>query len=126
MKSKNAKQHPKISSAKEVFRKNHYNDGDLTFEQWYELSQQDCFYCGEPPTQKSNCYLYQPDRYSDYRVKNGEFIYNGVDRMNNLEHSVDECVPCCKTCNFNKKAMPIKEFRAWVVKVYKHWAGKSK
>src|ERR1039457_590270 len=122
-KSPNAKYHPRISTARKVYSHNGYNDGSLTFDEWYELSQQNCFYCGVEPSQRSNRHT-EDDRSSTYARKNGTFIYNGVDRINNLEHHIDECVPCCQTCNMAKNTMPIKFFKAWIIKVYKHFASK--
>lgn len=119
---------PKISTARYVFRKNGYNDGDLTFDQWYELSQQNCYYCGRCPSTKANRFIDCPshrDAASEYAKKYGTFIYNGVDRINNMEHHIDECVPCCQTCNMAKGTMPIKAFKAWIIKVYEHFASKK-
>ena len=115
---------PRISTARTVFRNNGYNDGDLLFEEWYVMSQQDCFYCGKKPSQKANKHKNNKGS-SAYAKKYGTFIYNGVDRINNLEHHIDECVPCCQTCNIAKNTMPIKEFKAWIIKVYKHFASKK-
>ena len=62
---------------------------DLSEQEFRSLTEQDCYYCGSPPLASytsSGC--------------NGDYIYNGVDRVNNeLGYIVDNCVPCCKFCN---------------------------
>ncbi len=55
------------------------------------------------------------------RHSNGDFVYNGIDRLDNaLGYTLDNCVPCCKRCNQAKNNMGLKEFRAWLVRAYKH------
>lgn len=80
----------------------------LSEGQFKELVEGDCYYCGNNPTQiiKNNW-------------DTGEFLYNGIDRVDNDKgYSVDNCVSCCKLCNFEKSDYPIQEFSEWVVKVY--------
>lgn len=65
---------------------------DLNKEQFKILSKQNCYYCGVEPQQKH-------EGYSFY----GEYIYNGIDRINNqIGYIIDNCVSCCKKCNFMK------------------------
>lgn len=117
---------PRISTAKTVFRNNGYNDGNITFDQWYDLTQQNCFYCNSTPAQKANRHLNDKNS-SAYARKYGTFIYNGVDRINNLEkHNTDNCVPCCMRCNMAKGTMSIKQFKVWVIKTYNHFIAKNK
>ena len=75
-----------------------------------ELIQQNCYYCGiEPSNTFSNWHGY------DY----GDFNYNGIDRVdNNKGYVLDNCVPCCQTCNFAKRKMTKEEFFSWIEKVY--------
>jgi|ERR1017187_3558288 hypothetical protein len=112
---------PSMASAKSAFKR--YRDGDLTFEKWYELSQTNCYYCDAPPSQTINIYTHKTDhKRSDYVIKNGNFVYNGLDRVDNSDgHNEDNCVPCCKNCNWAKAEMSIKEFKHWIKKVYKHF-----
>ena len=127
--SRKSKQLPVITSAKEVYRKNRYNDGSLTFDKWYELSQQNCFYCGDPPVRKNNYFMNGEERiqkYSSYLKNNGDFTYNGVDRsINDDGHTAENCVTCCWKCNFGKRDMSSNEFKAWIIKVYNHFANKK-
>jgi hypothetical protein len=52
---------------------------------------------------------------------NGVFIGNGVDRVeNSLGYSVDNCVACCKICNWMKLTLSVDEFKAHVIKIARH------
>ncbi len=78
--------------SKEVFRK---------------LITKECFYCGSPPVE-----------YQDEPSRNGKFIRNGLDRVDNTKgYTEDNIVPCCKTCNIMKKAMDIGEFLGQINKI---------
>lgn len=87
----------------------------LSEENVRELCQQPCYYCGREPSQ----ILERIDW-------NGEFIYNGLDRVDNLkDYTIENVVPCCKTCNYAKKTMDIGEFRNWIRQIYHHWASED-
>ena len=80
----------------------------LTEEQFRETTQKDCFYCGA-----------KPNNIMKHCLSNGDFIYNGLDRVdNNLGYVIDNIVPCCKQCNKAKQKLTIEEFRDWVKKAY--------
>lgn len=111
---------PRLGSAIRVYRDHHYNDGDISFEEFLELSQQDCFYCGEPP---SNCLnTHKRNKYSSVlRIEQGDFIYSGLDRLDSkLPHNKNNVVPCCWDCNRAKLKKSKEEFLMWVNKVYLH------
>lgn len=79
-----------ISLGREVWRVN-YSDGDIIFEYFLELSQQNCYYCGAKPNNKKS---HKNPKYCD------PFIYNGLDRVDNTKgHQKDNVVPCCWECN---------------------------
>ena len=83
---------------------------NLTREQVATLTKQTCHYCGKEPEQIINL-----------KECKGEYIYNGLDRVdNNKGYTTDNVVPCCGTCNSAKMAMSYKDFLAWVERVYKH------
>lgn len=83
---------------------------ELTIDEFKLLTQSNCFYCGAAPNQIRK----------DSQL-NGTYVYNGIDRLNNREgYSAGNCVSCCETCNKAKAAMPVDEFKAWVLKVYLH------
>lgn len=107
---------PMLGTAWHIF-KFEYGDADLCFDDFLSLTQQNCFYCGAAPSNRRN--IYTPNNYSDYRVKEGTFIYNGLDRIDNSKyHTKDNVVPCCKQCNKGKLTMSTEDFFRWVKKIY--------
>ena len=81
---------------------------ELTKEQFKEITQQDCYYCGAKPNQKVGM-----------EMLFGEYIHNGIDRVdNNKGYTIDNVVPCCKICNYAKRELTLQEFKGWVKKVY--------
>jgi hypothetical protein len=92
---------------------NTYSDGDMNIHQFYELSQMNCYYCGEKP---SNISRYSFDLNNDFNV-----VYNGVDRIDSLKpHDVKNVVPCCRQCNFMKNTMTLQEFDNWIDNIVKN------
>lgn len=81
----------------------------LTKQQFVELTQRNCYYCGIEP-------------YSIYKSRgNGRYIYNGIDRVNNTQgYSIENCVPCCKNCNYAKGTKTQSEFFKWLKRAYEH------
>lgn len=71
---------------------------ELTNEQVRELTTMDCFYCGK-----------QPSTVSDKGIsQNGQYTYNGIDRLDNtVGYVYKNCVPCCQDCNRIKKDFSI-------------------
>ena len=111
---------PKMASAKKAWRLS-YNDEDISFEDFLVLSQQNCFYCNKFP---SNCCSAYGDRNSKFRQENGDFIYNGLDRIDNTKgHLKNNVVPCCIDCNTAKLDRTQTEFFDWIKIIYdKHLA----
>jgi len=80
----------------------------LSKEEFFKLTQMNCYYCNSSPINisKNTCY-------------NGDYIYNGVDRIDNTKGYVyNNCVSCCKKCNRAKDTMTVLEFHEWITKVY--------
>lgn len=83
---------------------------DITRADFLRMIQQDCHYCGAAPSNRRE--------FGDV-----VFEYNGLDRLDSAKgYSVDNCVPCCRTCNVAKNDLHVDDFRAWIVKVYEKWA----
>lgn len=81
---------------------------ELSREYFIEITQKNCFYCGSPPNNIS-------------KRNSGDFIYNGIDRIdNNLGYSINNIVSCCKNCNRAKLEMSIDDFLSFIKKVYKY------
>lgn len=96
-----------INSYKKSARIHKY-EYNLTEEQFKILTRQDCYYCGAKPSGESN-----------YRVYNGSYIYNGLDRIDNTKgYMIDNVVPCCKICNYAKKAKTLQEYKDWIKRSY--------
>lgn len=72
------------------------------------LTKQDCYYCGKPPAQVAKS-----------RTRNGEYIYNGVDRIDSTKGYIEgNVVPCCGRCNEAKMAESQEGFIEWVKITY--------
>ena len=111
------KSEPRLATAKIVFRR--YSDGDLSFDDFLRISQQDCYYCGAVPANTTNYYLTKVSKYSKERRLKGYFTYNGLDRVDNsYPHNNDNVVPCCVTCNKAKLQQSKEEFLDWITKVF--------
>jgi len=85
---------------------------NLTKERVRATTKQHCFYCGVEPRQvrrQAEC--------------NGDYIYNGLDRIDNDKgYSAENTVACCGTCNTAKSQMTVGEFRVWIHRVHAYFA----
>lgn len=78
---------------------------DLTRDEFRAIVSQNCFYCENLPSMQTRVIEYN----------SSPFVYNGIDRVDNdLGYTFENCVPCCRSCNF-KKGKITKEL---VYKVY--------
>jgi hypothetical protein len=92
----------------------------LTEDQFRTLISSDCYYCGNPPSQ-----VHDVSR-SYTKHKPEPLVYNGVDRKENtVGYQNDNCVSCCKTCNYLKREMSVSEFMAHLKRVISHMAEKE-
>ncbi len=83
-------------------------DFGLTREQFGIIVQQDCHYCGAPPSQTVK-----------RRHFYGTFTCNGIDRKDSQQgYALDNCVPCCGTCNVMKMEMPYEAFLAHIAQIH--------
>jgi len=80
----------------------------LTEEQFKEITQKNCHYCGAKPSHPSK-----------YQGNNGVYIYNGIDRIDNTKgYIIDNVVPCCTRCNYAKKNFGLQNYKDWIKKSY--------
>lgn len=80
----------------------------LTEEEFKEITQKDCYYCGAKPNNMTK----------DVKA-NGDYKYNGIDRVDNNKGYVNgNVVPCCWTCNAAKGTLTTQEFKSWVINIY--------
>ncbi len=83
---------------------------NLTAVEFAELIDKNCHYCGVGPMLKA----FGENRMSQ-RNCNGNFTYTGIDRKDSAQgYHIDNCVTCCKTCNFAKNDMTYDEFIAYL------------
>jgi len=83
-------------------------DFNLTEKQFEEITQQNCYYCGA-----------KPNNTSTGKRTFGDYIYNGLDRVDNSKgYTIDNVVPCCKVCNRAKDTITLQEFQDWIEKIY--------
>jgi len=107
-----------VSARRVYFRDRCYNDGDLSFDEFLQLSQNNCYYCESKP---SNCYnVFKNDkRSSQFGIINGDFVYNGLDRIDSaLLHLRSNIVVSCIICNTAKMTMKIDDFAFHINKIY--------
>jgi hypothetical protein len=97
----------------------HYKSGaknrdisfELTEDEFRELTQGNCHYCGV-----------EPDQALQLNADGDLYIYNGIDRLDGSKgYTTDNCVPCCKVCNFMKRNMLESEFIAHISKIMLHY-----
>jgi 5-methylcytosine-specific restriction endonuclease McrA len=80
----------------------------LTTTEFKYITARDCHYCGSPP---DNLYWHAGKL----------FTYSGIDRVDNRQgYTPDNCVPCCKRCNFAKGELSAKEFLEWAHRLVNH------
>lgn len=117
---------PLISSARSVWAAN-YNDID--FETFFSLSQLSCKYCGTAPHRTRNVGDYRHYPGVTYRsctpskeqVEEGNFTYNGLDRIDSsLGHTLGNVVPCCWICNRMKSDMGADVFLSHIERIHYH------
>lgn len=102
-------------------RRHRKMNGDIfSFDVFYELIKQPCFYCGleyskeieDRLNESKNC-----KKLSDVVLK-----CNGIDRIDsNIGYTKENTVPCCKYCNTAKNTMTQNEFKLWIERIYKHF-----
>lgn len=82
-------------------------DWKLTKSQFNELVYSNCYYCGSLPKEYKS-------KYGKHKTQ-----INGIDRVDNSKgYTSENCVPCCKICNYAKNDMGRREFFEWVTRVY--------
>lgn len=82
---------------------------DLTLDQFQTLVTGTCIYCGVKPR------LDPKDRNMSHK----DLL--GIDRVDSAQgYVVDNCVSCCKTCNYAKAEQTVQEFKDWVKRVNNH------
>ena len=94
--------------------------GDVfDFETFTRLSKGSCKYCGLEYSKEIEDRL--NERKKSKRLSDHILKCNGIDRVDNKKGYVkDNCVSCCKYCNFAKHTLTEDEFYKWIKKVYEY------
>lgn len=83
---------------------------NLTKEQVKQITKENCYYCGTSPSNVER------------KHRNGGYVYNGIDRVDNtIGYVFENCVPCCGMCNKRKMSSSLDEFKSWIISIYNHW-----
>ena len=83
-------------------------DFTISSDEFRKITKQDCYYCGE-----------NPSNIKTGKTHYGEYIYNGVDRVDNAVGYVDgNCVSCCEFCNRMKMNHSVADFFKKIKKIY--------
>lgn len=94
-------------------RKNGNFEFTIEKEKFKELTKKNCYYCGKEPSTIA-------------RGDNGEYVYNGLDRVdNNIGYHLENIVPCCSECNFMKGAKKQEDFLNFIKRLIVHWKDKK-
>lgn len=83
---------------------------DLTEEEFKSLIKEDCYYCGE-----------KPSRHQSVSYREEYELVNGIDRIDSSKgYSINNCVPCCNTCNIMKNTLPKDVFLNKIAQIYNY------
>lgn len=86
----------------------------LNKEEFKELTKQNCYYCNIEPRQVLKKIKYK-----------GNYIYNGIDRVdNNKGYILDNVIPCCGMCNKAKRHLTKEVFEKWIVSLINSYKAK--
>lgn len=83
---------------------------ELSPEECNNLFKGICFYCG-----------LEPESIKKTASNTGDYIYNGIDRINSkIGYTIENSVSCCKRCNYAKREMSLEEFKNWINRIKNH------
>lgn len=81
---------------------------DFSKEEFLQLTQKICYYCGRQPRTTIKTVVGK-------RKRNGSFTYNGLDRIDSSKgYTKNNTVTCCEICNKAKRDMDQHTFLEWV------------
>jgi hypothetical protein len=101
-------------------------DFTISLEQFKTLTSSNCAYCGASPSRKKS---YTGARRVKYTATNSyaEYLFNGLDRVNNdIGYIEGNVVPCCHQCNLAKHQHTVEDFIAWVLRAAAYIRGAQK
>lgn len=93
-------------------------DFQISLPEFVVLTSKTCFYCGSLPS------LVAADSRSPESIEHSQYVYNGLDRVDNDRgYVLDNVVPCCAICNFAKHSLTQDVFVQWIARAYRHLHG---
>lgn len=110
---------PRMSTARARWSTYRHRDKTMCdFDTFYRLSQLPCDYCKRLPHRVARL---PSKKVSSYQLQEGNFTYNGVDRVDNTKgHTADNLVPCCWDCNHMKGRRTRQEFLEHIARINLH------
>lgn len=91
------------------YAKKRKREFSLTKERFLQIVVDACVYCARSLTQEYG-----------QTTSNGLFKYTGIDRLDNAcGYTETNSVPCCKDCNFMKRAMSREQFLEHIARIHK-------
>lgn len=89
---------------------------DLTLEEFINITDSDCHYCGATPSN-----IIKPKGRMKESAINAMYTYNGIDRKAPLlGYVINNSLPCCASCNMAKSDMSYHEFMLLIENIYNH------
>jgi hypothetical protein len=98
----------KLFNSYKLNSKSNNREFKLTKSEFKDLTTKNCYYC--------DCI---PSSVLKSKDNTGNYIYNGIDRVNNNKgYILDNCVSCCGNCNKSKLNRTQEEYLEWIKKSY--------
>ena len=83
---------------------------ELTYDEFEAICLLECSYCGKQPEMRQQVSI----------------PVNGIDRVDNSAgYTLENCVPCCSSCNRLKGAMSVEEFLETLHRICEHMSKAS-
>lgn len=102
---------------------------ELSLDDFTKLTSGNCHYCNGEPQQSYMATSGPRINKSGTIIVGhgfGPYVYNGIDRLDsNIGYILDNCVSCCKRCNYMKYTQTVEEFLDHVAKIYKYQRGST-
>lgn len=107
------------SAIKKRHRKFKSNEDVITYNEFKTIVKSPCYFCGAECSKTIHDRLWS--RKKAYKCSDITICVNGIDRIDSTKgYTSENCVACCKICNYAKNTMTIEEFKEWIEKVYDH------
>ena len=86
---------------------------EINLNDFKRITTSNCYFCGIAPNTKSSL-----EHCKVITAKHSEYIYNGIDRLNNDKgYTLENSVPCCVECNRAKRNYTLSQFENWIIRI---------